>query len=953
MAGKTIKGITIEIDGKTTKLSAALKEVESPARGLQTSLNNVNKALKLDPSNTELVSEKQKILASYVDVTREKLEKMESVQDQIRLQYANGDIDQGAYVEFQKELEYTKSKLEKLEKQQQEFGDTSKKALEEATKKCKDLEKNLKDVDAALELDPTNITLLSEKQELLADAIDATSEKLKLMKEQQDKISADYATGDIDRGAYLDFQTELSATEQKLKELKIQQQEFGGVVTQVMKEAGEKVSEFGNKVSNAGDKISGVGKSLLPVTAAITAAGAAAVNSGSDILESQNKVDVAFGDSADGVKKFADSTLDAYGIAEGTALDMAALFGDMATSMGLPQDAAAEMSIKLVGLAGDLASFKNIELDVASNALKGIFTGETESLKNLAVVMNEDNLLRFAMQQRMIDTTKSAQQLAKEELALEKAQVAYNKAVKKHGENSLEAREAALKMSDAEATLNERAKASLDTLSTAEMVQLRYAYVLNATTNAHGDFSRTSDGAANSMRVASEAVKELSADFGVLLAPYVAQVAQIISEMIKGFIALPDETKKTILVVAALVAVLGPLLIIGGKLISGVGSFISFAGKLPTMISAVTSAFSGLGGAILGIVAGILAIGGSLLWLANNWDAVKTVVSEDIDAIHAKRVATYEAEHAASVAQVSEWQATRAAAKEIQEAMVADERAASLARISETQTALAAVKTEWQSTQSAAKEIQDSMATDAHDSLATQASYVQSACATMSEIWSGFWGSVLSWGQGQLGNLKTIFTTGLSSIGSDFSAFCQKILSGITTWGSNMKTKASSAIDNVKNAISSGLERVKSLFNFEWNLPRIKLPHFNISGSFSLNPPSVPSFGVQWYAKGGILNGAQIFGAMGNTLLGGGEAGPEAVLPLSGFYSELRSILASFMGSSGDSLDLTGLYNRLDGIYDRLGRLQVVLDTGVLVGETVDQYDEALAAKQLLAERGV
>lgn len=646
MAAKTIKGITVEIGGSTTKLNEALKSAETPARNLQSSLKAVNQALKLDPTNTELLAEKQKILASYINVTREKLETLKGVQDQIRQQYANGDIDQGAYLDFQKELEYTKSKLEDLEKQQKEFG---------------------------------------------------------------------------------------------------------SVVTQVMQEAGTKVSEFGNKVSGAGEK-------LMPVTGVIVAAGAAAVSAGSDILESQNKVEVAFGNSADRIKEFADTTLDTYGIAKGTALDMAALFGDMATSMEIPQDAAAQMSETLVGLSGDLASFKNLDLETAQNALKGIFTGETESLKNLGVVMTQNNLLQFAMQQGLIDTAKSAQQLEKEQIALEKAQVSYNSAVSKYGASSLEAREAALKVADAEATLNEKAKGSLDTLTTAEMVQLRYAYVLNATKNAQGDFANTSDGAANSMRVASEAAKEVAADFGTLLAPYAAQAAQMVSDLLKQFIAMPEGQKEVILLVAAMVAGLGPLLIVGGKVITGAGTVISLLGKFPALLTAAKTGFSAVSGVMSGALTGaIQGVSTAFSFLAAN--PIVAVI-----------------------------------------AIIA--------------------------------------------------------------------------------TLTAAFVTAYNK--------CEWFRDGVNN-----------AITNVKEWWASSIERIKGLFDFEWNWPKLKLPHFSITGSFSLDPPSIPKIGVQWYAKGGILNGAQIFGSIGNTLLGGGEAGPEAVLPLASFYDNLRSILSQFVGSRG------------------------------------------------------
>lgn len=115
----------------------------------------------------------------------------------------------------------------------------------------------------------------------------------------------------------------------------------------------------------------------------------------------------------------------------------------------------------------------------------------------------------------------------------------------------------------------------------------------------------------------------------------------------------------------------------------------------------------------------------------------------------------------------------------------------------------------------------------------------------------------------------------------------QDALKEIPNWFKNL---FNDAMDNAKNIVKSGIDKLRSFFNFDWSLPRIKLPHFNISGSFSLNPPRIPSFSVDWYARGGVFNSPSIIGV--------GEAGQEAVMPLernTGWISILAQKLAERM----------------------------------------------------------
>lgn len=247
------------------------------------------------------------------------------------------------------------------------------------------------------------------------------------------------------------------------------------------------------------------------VTAPLLAAGTASVMMASDFNESLNKVDVAFASSSQVVKDFAKTSLTSFGIAEGTALDMAALFGDMATSMGLGVGEASKLSTSLVGLAGDLSSFKNINIKEATTALNGIFTGETESLKRLGVVMTENNLKTFALSQGM---TKQ-----------------------------------------------------YETMSQAEKVMLRYNYIMANTKNAQGDFARTNEGAANQMRMFGEGVKQLSAQFGQVMLPAVTSIVSGLNSMIQGFSDSSDGTKTLIVTLGGIAAATGPLLFLVGTIV--------------------------------------------------------------------------------------------------------------------------------------------------------------------------------------------------------------------------------------------------------------------------------------------------------------------------------------------------------------------------------------------------
>lgn len=121
----------------------------------------------------------------------------------------------------------------------------------------------------------------------------------------------------------------------------------------------------------------------------------------------------------------------------------------------------------------------------------------------------------------------------------------------------------------------------------------------------------------------------------------------------------------------------------------------------------------------------------------------------------------------------------------------------------------------------------------------------------------------------------------------------------------DIKKGITDKIDSAKEKVRSAIDKIKSFFNFHWELPKLKMPHFSVSGSFSLNPPSIPHFSVEWYKKamnnGMILNGPTIFGMKGNSLLAGGEAGSETVVGT----NSLMSMIDKAVSSAGKSVEIT------------------------------------------------
>ena len=209
--------------------------------------------------------------------------------------------------------------------------------------------------------------------------------------------------------------------------------------------------------------------------------------------------------------------------------------------------------------------------------------------------------------------------------------------------------------------------------------------------------------------------------------------------------------------------------------------------------------------------------------------------------------------------------------------------------------------------------------------------FLSSTWDKIKNICVNVWNSIRDTVSGVVNGIKDAISNGLDAA-----------LGIVTNTLGAIKNAFQNIFDGAKNIVSGAIDAIKGFFNFEWKLPKIKLPHFKISGSFSLSPPSIPSFGVDWYKDGGVMMDPTVFGrnpSNGHAMVGG-EAGPEAIAPI--------NILREYIQDAVDEresrvcLVLESILELLQEVLPGIQGRPVVLDTGALVGSIAGAMDEKL-----------
>lgn len=306
------------------------------------------------------------------------------------------------------------------------------------------------------------------------------------------------------------------------------------------------------------------------------------------------------------------------------------------------------------------------------------------------------------------------------------------------------------------------------------------------------------------------------------------------------------------------------------------------------------------------------------------WETIKSVIGEKIDAVKEKiTTVTTAISNVASAA----WNAISSTASSLWEGIkgtIGSKIDAAKEKVSTATSAITSVASSaWSSVSSTASSLWNTISSTVSSKISAARSAVSSATSTITSVassaWSSVstaasskWESVRSTISSKLSSAKSTVSSLMSGITSTMSSGLSSALSTVTGKFSSIYSTISSKMSAARDAVGNAISALKSKFNFSWSLPHLKLPHVSISGSFSINPPSVPHFGISWYKDGGILTRPTIFGAAGNNLLAGGEAGAEAVVPLATLWDKLETMITSVFntasttgGSSGEGLTST------------------------------------------------
>ena len=967
MARGSVRGIQIEIGGDTTKLQTALRSVNTEIKNTESKLKDINQLLKMDPGNTNLLSQKYKTLQQDIKATKEKLDTLKEAAKQADQALADGKMSQDQYDALQREIAETEQDLKSLEQEYKNFGSVQAQQVAAAGEKMKEFGGKVESAGKTL---TTGVTL-----PLVAVGTAG---------------AASFA--EVDKTMQLTNKT-MGNTEEEAQKLNKAMKDAASNSTFGMKDAATATLNF----ARAGLDAEQASAALAPAMNLAAGEGGNLDTVSGGLVATINGFHGSFSEAEHYADVFASAC-------NNSALDVDSL--SHAMSVAAPIFSSAGYTVNDAALYMGVMANNGIDADKAANSLKTGLARLVSPAKEGAEMMdklgisvtNSDGTMKSSIQiQKELHDAfgklSESEQIAAASAIFGKNQMAPWLALINTAPD--EVQELDTSLSNCSGTTKEMAEAMMS-------------------------------GFGGSLEKLKSSIDVLVTSIGEALAPTIQKVAEFIQGLVDKFNALTPAQQETIVKIGMVVAAVGPLLIVIGKLLTAVGSIMTFAPKIVSgvqsvlgigktlmgglqslwaviaanpitliiaAIAAAVAAFiyfwntseefrqfwiglwEAIKGAVEAVVQGIITFFTetvpaafssfveffkglwegvkeffSGLWngmkeiVSTAWEGIKNVVSLAIQAIgeifstmltvitlpfqfiweNCKEILTTAWEaikgvvsgalEAIKTAVSTAWNAVKTATSTIFEGV----KTVATTIWNGIKSALSpivsgiksAVSTAWNGIKSATSTAFNAVKSTASTVWNGVKSTISSAVQGAKPVVSSAWESIKTNTSTAFNAIKTTASTAWNGIKTTVTTVINAIKTGISTGLNAAKTAASNALNGIKttftnifngvwNFVKGIVDKLKGIFNFSWSLPHIKLPHFSISGSFSLSPPSIPHISVEWYKKamnnGMILNSPTIFGRSGNHLLGGGEAGPEAVVGVSSLMDMIQTAVNNNM----------------------------------------------------------
>ena len=545
MAGR-IEGITVEIGGDAAGLQKEIKKINSSLQATTRELKGVDSLLKLDPGNVDLLRQKEDLLNKSLEEQEAKLKQLKTSKKNLDQSMANGtEVNQKEYRNLVREIAATENKVNQLKKSSEEFGsvakqiklqglETAKADFNKLTQSIEKTKSELKDVDSLLKVNPGNVDLLRQKEDLLNKSLEEQEQKLNSLKNAQKQLGKT----EIGSKQYQKLTREISSAENEVKSLKTQIKSFGSIGKQQAKAVGKAFEE-------AGDKIKNVGSKLKTATAGIAAGAIGVVEGTKELNRDLSRLEINAETAGVSVNFLEDQLAGAVAVTGETDSSVEALSNLLAAGFD-----ATNFQEALEGLEGAALKFSD------TLKLEGLADGLQETLATGAAV------------------GPFAELLERSGMSLDE----FNKGLVAAKENG------------------EETNYALQTLA-----DLGLADVYNKWAENNEALSNYEENMFN--------LQSALVDLANVIMPLLTPIIETITEVIKKFTALPENVQTAIASFVGIIAVLAPVMSVIGGIVKGIGfitgAFSATAAEVAVVAAAIAGAIIGIGSLLFAMGAGI------------------------------------------------------------------------------------------------------------------------------------------------------------------------------------------------------------------------------------------------------------------------------------------------------------------------------------------------------------